>query len=182
MKIFINLFALTMFAVAGAQAGNISIILDNPSQTGNPGGILRFFGAITNTDLNPGDASIYLNIDSLNLSLSDAVANDLFLTNVPISLAEGASSGDIELFDYTLANPEALPFGPYQGTYGLLGGMDGGASTAQDALAQVNFSVNVQSLSSTPEPSTVLLLGTGFLLMICLVRERRRDRPFKIRA
>jgi hypothetical protein len=166
---------LTVLAAAGARAGDISITLDDPDQTGNPGETLQFFGTITNTDTNPGDAPIYLNFDSLNLALSDAVPNDLFFTNAPVDLAEGASSGDIELFDYTLANPESDPFGTYDGTYGLLGGMDGGADTAQDNLAQVSFSVDVEPSSSTPEPATLALLGTGLALIGWLHRGRRSE-------
>lgn len=175
MKTLTTLFVVTTISVGVAQAGDISITFDNPSQTGNPGATLRFFGTITNTDTNQGDSPIYLNLDSLNLALSDAVANDLFLTDVPIDLVAGASSGDIELFDYTLANPETEPFGPYLGTYGLLGGMDGGSGTAQATLVQVNFSVNVEATStSTPEPSTFASFGVGLLLVEWLYRERRK--------
>lgn len=156
-----------MLAGAGARA-DIVIALDNPNQTGNPGQTLSFFGTISNTsaDTNPADA-IYLNSDSLNLSLGDATVNDnFFAAYFPISLVGGTSSGDIDLFDIVLAKPETEPFGMYSGTYGLLGGADGGADTAQNNLAQVNFSVNVQPAASTlPEPSFLFEVGAALALL-----------------
>ena len=173
MKPFMILCITTMLTALAARAGTISITLDDPNQIGNPGATLKFFGTITNIDANSGDAPIYLNIDSLNLALSDAIDNDLFLANVPIDLGEGTSSGDIELFDYTLANPESDPFGPYTGTNGLLGGMDGGDGTAQESLVQVNFVVDVEGVSSVPEPSSLALFWTGLAFLAWLHRERR---------
>lgn len=168
MKKLIQIALLTLVAVAGAWADDVSITLDDPNQQGSPGQTLNFFGTITNTDTTPGDAPIYLNFDSLNLSLSDATVMDNFFANVPISLAEGQSSGDIDLFDVTVANPEANPLGIYPGTYGLLGGMDGGANTASDSLAQVNFSVE----QVAPEPATYVLI-LGGLAGIAALRRRR---------
>jgi hypothetical protein len=165
MKTFINLIALTVLAVAGVRA-DINIALDDPSQTGTAGQTLNFFGTITNTNTT-GTQPVYLNNDSLTFGLSDATVVDNFFANVPISLAAGASSGDIDLFDITLANPESRPLGTYTGTYGLLGGMDGGTFTAQDNLAQVSFSVNV-----TPEPGYFALLGVGLALMVWMHRRR----------
>jgi hypothetical protein len=176
MKTFINLLALTVLAAAGARAGNITITLDDPNQTGNPGDTLNFFGTIANIDPTSTDAAIYLNSDSPDfVGPGDATFDDnFFAAYFPISLALGATSGDIDLFDIVLADPETDPFGPYPGsTYTLLGGMDGGADTAQDILAQVSFSVDVEPASSTPEPATLALLGTGLALMSRLHRPRR---------
>ena len=181
MKTFMNLLALAALVAAGARA-DIVITLDDPNQTGNPGETLNFFGTITNTssDTDPADA-IYLNGDSLNLALTDATINDnFFAADFPISLAGGQSSGDIDLFDVVLADPESDPFGSYSGTYGLLGGMDGGAQTAQDNLAQVSFSVDVEPASApaVPEPSTLVLLGAELALLAFmdrLIRARARS-------
>jgi hypothetical protein len=167
MKKSIHLLTLTILAVAGARAGSISITLDDPDQTGAPGETLNFFGVITNTDTTPGDDPIYLNSDSLNFTLPDATVTDNFFANVPIFLAEGASSGDIDLFDITLADPESYPLGVYTGAYGLLGGMDGGDGSASDNLAQASFSVGV-----VPEPRTLALLAIGLVLIGVLHRRR----------
>jgi hypothetical protein len=168
MKTLVNLLALAALAAAGAHADGISITLDNPNQSGNPGETLSFYGVITNTDVNPEDCYIYLNSDDPNFTLSDASVSDNFFANVPPYLAPGTSSGDVDLFDITLADPESDPFGTYDGEYTLVGGMDGGADTAQDNLAQVGFSVDVEpaSVSAIPEPSTLAQLGTVLTLTI----------------
>jgi len=161
MKTFINLIALTALAVAGARA-DINITFDNAAQSGLPGATLQFFGTIDNTGFN----TVFLNADSLNLAGgSDFTTNDLFFTNAPISVAAGGSSGDIELFDVTISNPFVDTLTTYNGTYTLIGGIDGGA---QDVLAEASFSVSV-----TPEPGYFALLGVGVALMGWLHRRRR---------
>ena len=160
MKTFINLIALTALAVAGSQT-DINITFDNAAQSGMAESTLQFFGTITNM----GSTPVFLNGDSLNLAGgSDFTTNDLFYTNVPVSVAAGGSSGDIELFDVTVASPFVDTLTTYNGTYTLLGGVDGGA---QDLLAEGAFSVNV-----TPEPGYFALLGIGLVLITWLHRRR----------
>jgi hypothetical protein len=163
MKTFINLIALTALASAGAWA-DINIAFDVPNQSGAAGQTLNFLGAITNT----GATAVFLNNDSFNFTLTDATVVDNFFASVPVSLAAGASSGDIDLFDVTIANPETLPLGTYTGIYGLLGGIDGNAA---DNLAQASFSVSV-----TPEPGYFALLGVG-LSLIGWLHRRRASQP-----
>ena len=166
MKTLLNTIAVTALAVMGARADSISIVFDNPGQTGAPGATLHYFGVLTNTDMNSNDQPVYLNFDSLNFGLSDATVVDNF-GGVPLSLGPGASSGPIDLFDITLANPETQPLGKYSGTYVLFGGMDGGAFTASDDLGQASFSATV-----APEPRYLGMLGMGLMAIWWRRRER----------
>jgi hypothetical protein len=164
MKSILRLFLLTAVAVIPASAGIISIAFDNPDQIGLPGETLSFYAVITHVGTG-GDPDLYLNSDSLDLTMPGGFVLDNFFANVPISLAPGESSALIDLFDVTLPNDP----GPYAGAYQLLGGADGGTFTAADNLAQANFSVTV-----APEPGTLALFGAGFAIV--LWRSKRSDR------
>jgi hypothetical protein len=64
------------------------------------------------------------------------------------------------------------PVGTYDlNTYSIFGGADGGTGSAFDDLADVNFSITVANPVSAPEPSLLLLLGSG---LVCLVLLRRK--------
>lgn len=92
------------------------------------------------------------------LNASDYTLTDNF-ANLPISLAAGQSSADLDLFDITLAS--TVPAGVYRGTYGLIGGEDGGTGTGMDNLGQASFSVAVKAAPLVPEPGTAALFGIG---------------------
>jgi hypothetical protein len=155
MKTLLNILVLAALATAGARAGVIEIVLDNPYQTGHPGDTLQFFGTISNTGSDP----VFLNGDSLTLAGLSFTITDLFLTNVPMSLDAGSSSVDLELFDVTLSNPLLDLPADYLGSYTLLGGVDGDAG---ENLASANFSLTTApSVPGVPEPGSWLLLGTG---------------------
>jgi hypothetical protein len=168
MKSILNLFAFAVLTAGAAQASVITISFDNPNQIGVPGQTLNFFGVISNTDSNISDPDVFLNADTLNFTLADGIVTDNFFANVPVSLASGASSGDIDLFDITLPIPESQPLGVYSGNYTLFGGADGGANTAQDNLAEADFSVD-----AAPEPGSIALGAFG--LLACAAGLRRRQ-------
>jgi hypothetical protein len=164
MRRFLQLLALIIVSAIGVKA-DISVILDAPNQTGQPGSVLQFFGTITNT----GVGTVFLNGDSIDFTgASSFSTTDLFFSTVPISLGGGLSSGDIELFDFSLSNPFTDALGSYEGSYTLIGGADG---NAQDVLATENFSVTAQA---APEPGYYGVLALGISGLLIAVRHRRR--------
>jgi hypothetical protein len=176
MKTLLCTLMLATLGAAAAKADSITITLDHPNQIAYPGETLQFFGTITN-DTN---TTIYLNSDDPNLSDPSGVSftlDDLFFSNVPISLAPkgqaGASSGDIELFDIIASSPLLDPLRAYPGTYTLFGGNDGGADTAQDNLGSASFSASI-----TPEPATFsYLLLSALPALVPIARKLRTRTP-----
>jgi hypothetical protein len=165
MKTLLQILALLTVTVAAGRADiNMSIVLDNPNQTGLPGSTLQFFGTITNT----GDATVFLISDSIDLSGGAAFnITDLFLDNVPFSLDPGVTSKDIELFDVALADPFTDPPGLNDGSYTLMA-TDG---ASQSIFTTAGFSVTV----STPEPEYCGIL-TLTIVGLLFASSRRRPR------
>lgn len=149
-----NLVLMTMLALGTAQGGVIGLTFDQPDQTGIAGDTLHFFGLIANT----GPGQVFLNGNSLNLTMSSATLNDLFLANVPLFLDGDTDSGTIELFEVSLSDPRLDVPGVYSGTYTLLGGADDSAS---EILGTWNFSITIEDTSAgVPEP------GTGWMVVL----------------
>jgi hypothetical protein len=164
MKTLLQLFALTVCLATHVRA-DISILLINPNQIGTPGETLQFVGDVTNT----GATTVFLNADNINFpGVPSLTTTDLFLMNVPVSLAAGQSSGDIELFDVSLSDPFTDPPVLYSGSYTLSGGVD---ANAQIILDSAEFSVK-----AAPEPGFYGLLALCLGGMLFAMR-RRRLRP-----
>lgn len=160
MKTLLCTLILAAFSAAAATASEIYVTFDQPNQIGISGETLRFFGTITNDS----DATVYLNSDDLNLSGLGLTTNDLFFSNVPISLDPDTNSGDIELFDVMVSSPLLDTPATYSGSYDLFGGSDDGAA---DNLASASFSV-----TTVPEPSTTyLLLGVVSVTLVLISRK-----------
>jgi hypothetical protein len=152
-----------------ARADSLDITLTQADQTVLVGTTTVAFDA---TVSNPSTTdTVYLNADGANIPSSFLTLDDTpFFNNAPIFLNPGASSGPFELFDILLA--PNTPVGTYDlNTYAIFGGADGGTGSAFDDLADVNFSITVENPVSAPEPSLLLLLGTG---LACLVLLRRK--------
>jgi hypothetical protein len=162
MKTLLCTVILAAISVAAARADDITITLDDPTQIGSPGETLEFFGTITNTSA----ATLYLNSDSITLDGLSLGLIDQFFNNVPIFLGAGDSSGDVELFDVTVSNPLVDPSGTYDGSYELIGGLDG---EAQDDVGSTNFSV-----TTVPEPSTIYLLLVVASVSLVLISRKAR--------
>ena len=164
MKALLCTLFLSTLGIAAAKADTISITFDKPAQIGTSGSFLAYYGTITNLS----NATVYLNSSALNLLGSNLTTTDQFFNTVPISLAAGANSGDIQLFDVSVAS---APTVTEAGSYGLEGGAD---SNASDNLGSSTFSVTAPA-ASAPEidPS---LASSGLVLIagaIVVLRGRR---------
>jgi hypothetical protein len=143
----------------------VTIALDSPTLTGSPGGVLQFFGTLSNTT----NANLYLNADNFNLGGFDpsAIDDSPFFANAPLFLGPDGSTGDIGLFD--IAIPNAFPPGNYVGVFQVLGGVSG---DSQDIIGSVGFTATVQQ-SAVPEPGFRLAL---FLALVVFVLSRHIHR------
>ncbi len=170
MKLISNFALLTMLALGSAQGGVIGLTFDQPNQTGAAGDTLHFFGLIENA----GAGQVFLNGNSLNLTMASATLNDLFISNVPLFLNGDTDSGSIELFEVALSDPLLDAPGVYSGTYTLLGGAD---DSATEVLGAWSFSVTIEpQTGDVPEPGTAAMLllgGLGVALGRFNLRARR---------
>ena len=160
--LFIMALVLMLFSAA-AHADSIGITLTQINQTGVAGRTVTFQATLTNLTTN----TIFLNGNSGTTSSTLLTVDDNpFLTNAPLTLAPGASSGPFDLFSVLIA-PGTSP-GVYGfNTFSILGGLDGNAF---DPIGSADFDVTV---SPVPEPGTIVLLTSGLL---GLGIKRRRGR------
>jgi len=152
---------MVLFSVA-ARADSIDITLMETSQSGLPGTTVTFDATITNLT----GATIFLNSSGNATSTPFlTVDGNPFLTNAPLSLAPGASSGPLALFSVIIA-PGITP-GVYDSNkFYIVGGTTSGAS---DMVGSAEFNVAV-----APEPGTLVLLASGLLGLGFKLRFRSR--------
>ena len=184
MKAFKNLLApsLAIAALFGAttlaKAGTITINLDNNgTYSDSAGSRFTIGGNITNIS----SSILDLDTDSVNTSTPSYNAyitvddgnNDINQTNTfawndeGSPLAPGASTGDLGLFTVTIA--PGTPTGEAQYTFTIFD-LNSNNVPVEDGSA--TFDINVIPATVTPEPGSLVLLGSGLIAMAGFARRR----------
>ena len=172
MKKYKNLMRISLalgllLAATAARADSLTLSLDDGAQSG-PQTTFTFSGTIdyTSSDAaNDSSAAELLNGANVvftgpNSGLFDVTPFDIY---APLSMSEGDTSGDIELFTVTVPGYSATSSNFYEGSFEILGGPDPDGSD-QLVLATGDFNVQV-----TPEPATWQLLGLALVALSALV-------------
>jgi hypothetical protein len=156
---------------ANAYADTIAVVISPATLTGAPGGLLQFFGTLTNTT----GANVFLNGAGVNLpgSAAGSVFLAPFFINAPLFLGPSGATGSFELFNVII--PNSFASGDHGGTFTVSGGIDG---DAQNIIGTAQFIVRVQDAGpGVPEPSTWLLFGSSLLAVAAVRRGKPRESP-----
>lgn len=165
-RILLHVMIGAMFLWSGlsmeALADSITLTLNDPSQTANPGAALTYSATISAPLSN--SAPVYLNADSVTFAgpANFVIDDSPFAGNFPLYLIPGQSETNV-LFSVSL--PFSALTGMYDGFFVIQGGAD---DNAQDILDSGMFTVDVTPSEVIPEPSSWLLLLSGVLGMVAI--------------
>jgi hypothetical protein len=156
----------------GTGLGDLTIGL--PAISGSAGDTIVVLGTLTNTSSNTLDFandSVTFNNTALG-GFADLAFNGI-LGFGPSSISGTSTLTGVDLFTVTIAN-DAAP-GTYDvNFYEVLGGTDANCTLDSTLcgvqLGTVEFTVNVQGVVPTPEPGTLMFLGSGLMAGLLVFR------------
>jgi hypothetical protein len=154
----------------GTGAGDLTIAL--PAFSGSAGDTIVALGNLTNASSN----ALYFSTDSVTFNniaingMGDVAFNGFFGLG-PTSINGNSTLTGVDLFTIVIAT-DATP-GLYElNFYDLLGGVNPACTLGLCGvqLGTVEFAVTVQGAVPTPEPGTVMLLASGLLAGLLVLR------------
>jgi PEP-CTERM motif-containing protein len=175
MMLAVLLIGLCLSSASPARADDITLSLTTDI-TGPVGSTITVYGDMTNTTSN----DLYFSDEALNLPVPSTVATgagDVILNGLlfagPTMIGAGSTLDNVDLFTIQLLGGA----GTYSGNlYDLIGGTDPlacsiGTVGCDTDLGSTSFSFNVTSPTAVPEPSSLLLLGSGLASLVFLRRK-----------
>ena len=156
----------------GTGLGDVTITL--PTISGSAGSTITVLGSLTNNSANTLDfGGDFVTPNSTAISGFGDVFFNGFLGIGPSSIGGNSTLTGVDLFTIFIA-AGAAPGSYNLNFYDLLGGTDAACNLDPTLcgvqLGTIEFTVNVQGPVTTPEPGTLLLLASGLLAGLLVIR------------